>query len=327
MKDVALVGLPASGKSTVFTAVTRHAAHPGSHRSTMAVVAVPDDRVERLAELYGSAKATHAQVRLVDVPGFDAHALGEARVAHALAVVLRAFGPDADPARDLASFRAELAVADLTTVEHVRERVSKRARAGDKEAQAELEVCARAEAVLSEDRWLSEERWALADHHLIELWTPLTIKPVLHVINADEGGAEPAGLSEPGVVVRGLLEAEAAELGTDEADAMLLEFGVDEPASGRFVRAAYDAMGLVTFFTANEHEAHAWAVVAGTKAPQAAGAVHTDFEKGFIRAERVSFDELAEAGSPDAAKQRGLVRLEGKDYEVREGDVLFIRHS
>lgn len=321
------MGLPASGSSTVFTAVTRHAAHPGSHQSTMAVLAVPDPRVEKLATLYGSAKATHAQVRLVDVPGFDAHAIGEARVAHALAVVLRAFGPDTDPARDLASFRAELAVADLATVEHVRERVQKRTKAGDREAQAELGVCERAEAVLSEERWLAEERWAPDERHLIDLWTPLTTKPVLHVVNADESGAEPGGVPEPVVVVRGLLEAEAAELPEAEAEALLKEYGLDEPASERFVRAAYDAMGLVTFFTANSHEAHAWAVPAGTKAPQAAGAVHTDFEKGFIRAERVGFDELAGAGSPEAAKQRGLVRVEGKDYEVREGDVLFIRHS
>ncbi|MGH7860421.1 MAG: DUF933 domain-containing protein [Candidatus Binatia bacterium] len=327
MKDVAVVGLPSSGKSTVFTAVTRHAAHPGSHQATMAVLSVPDPRVERLRDLYGSAEAAHARLRLVDVPGFDAHALGEARVAHALAVVLRCFGPDPGPARDLASFRAELAVADLQTVERVRERAGKRAKAGERAAQAELDVCDRAEAVLSQDRWLSEESWPPDDRHVIDLWTPLTTKPVLHVLNADEAGADPGGLPEPVVVVRGLLEAETAELEPDEAAALLHEYGLDEPAAGRFVRAAYDAMGLVTFFTANEHEAHAWAVVAGTRAPQAAGAVHTDFEKGFIRAERVAFDELDEAGSADAAKHKGLVRLEGKEYVVREGDVLFIRHS
>lgn len=311
----------------MFTAVTRHAAHPGSHQATMAVLQVPDPRVERLRELYGSAEAAHAQLRLIDVPGFDAHALGEARVVHALAVVLRCFGPDTDPVRDLASFRAELAVADLQTVERVRERVTKRAKAGDRDAQAELGVCDRAEAVLSEDRWLADELWPPNIRHVIDLWTPLTTKPVLHVLNADETGPPPGDLPEPTVVVRGLLEAEAAELEPDEAAALLGTYGLEEPASGRFVRAAYDAMGLVTFFTANAREAHAWAVPAGTRAPQAAGAVHTDFEKGFIRAERVAFDELADAGSPDAAKQRGLVRVEGKDYVVREGDVLFIRHS
>lgn len=327
MKDVAIVGLPSSGKSTVFTAVTRHAAHPGSNEATVAVLGVPDERLLALGELFGSAKVTHAQVRLIDVPGIGPQGLGSARASDALAIVLRAFGADADPVRDLSSFRAELAVADLATVEKVRERVAKRANAGDKDSATQLAACDHAEAVLSADRWLSEEEWPDDLKRVVELWTPLTLKPVLHVVNADESGAEPGGVPDPVIVVRGLLEAEAADLPEDDAAALLKEFGLDEPASDRFVRAAYDAMSLVTFFTGNEVDARAWTVPAGARAPQAAGAIHSDFEKGFIRAECVAFADLMDAGSMEEAKKRGRVRVEGKDYEVHEGDYLAIRHS
>jgi len=325
MKDVAIVGLTASGKSTVFTAVSRHVAHRGS--STQAVVDVPDERVHRIAEIYGSAKRTLAQVRLVDVAGIGAHALLDARAADALAVVLRAFGDDVDVARDLASFRAELAVADLGTVEKVAERAAKKAKSGDATAKLEVETCERAEHVLSEGRWLWDEDWAPEQRRIVSLWTPLTFKPVLYVMNAEDPSFPPAGIPEPSAVICGALEAEATELPEDDAAVLLREYGIEEPAAGRFVRAAYDAIGLVTFFTGGPTEAHAWAVAKGAKAPQAAGVIHSDFERKFIRAERVGYDDLIEVGSEDAARQRGLLRAEGKDYEVREGDVLLILHS
>lgn len=327
MKDVAIVGLPASGKTTVFEAVVRaHLGH-GERREHVAVVAVPDERVPTIARLYGSAKATQAQLRLHDVPGLDARSIGMARTVDGLACVLRAFGPDADPARDLSSVRAELAVHDLATVEHVKERAAKRARTGDKEAKVEVEAAERAEVVLNDGRWLSEEPWTPELERIVRLWTPLTMKPTLSVVNTDET-QDPAPIANGTMVlIRGQLEAEAAELPDEEATELLAAFGVEEPAAASFVRGVYESLGLVTFFTANEHEARAWAVPRGAKAPQAAGTVHSDFERGFIRAERVAFDDLVEAGSPEAAKQKGLVRIEGKDYEVREGDVLFIRHS
>jgi ribosome-binding ATPase YchF (GTP1/OBG family) len=241
--------------------------------------------------------------------------------------VLCAFGPDPNPAADLSELRAELALADLATVDKVSERVHKQARAGAKDAKFEAAVCERAELALSQGRWLSEEAWTPEELRTVHLWTPLTIKPVFHVINTEDLGADAEEVPDQRVVVRGKLEAEAAELPEEEADALLGEFGVTEPALMRFARCAYDTMTLVTFFTANSHEAHAWAVPAGTNARQAAGGVHSDFEHKFIRAERVAFDELAQAGSPEAAKEQGLVRVEGKDYEVREGDIIFIRHS
>ncbi len=325
MKDVAIVGLQGSGKSTVFTAVSRHVASFGS--ATQAVVDVPDERIDTLAEIYESKKKTLAQVRLVDVPGIDARALQAARAADALAIVLRAFGDGVDVAGDLASFHAELAVADLTTVEKVGERAGKKAKSGDATAKLELEICERAERVLSEGSWLWDEEWTPEQRRIIGMWTPLTFKPVLHVVNAEDPDADASTLPEPRVVICGALEAEATELSEDEAATLLKEFGIDEPAAGRFVRAAYDAIGLVTFFTAGPTEAHAWAVAKGSKAPQAAGAIHSDFEAKFIRAERVGFDDIVELRSEDAARQRGLLRAEGKDYEVREGDVLLILHS
>ena len=325
MKDVAIVGLGSSGKSTVFTAVSRHVAHRGT--ATQAVVDVPDDRLDRLAEIYGSKKKTPAQMRLVDVPGMDAHSLGAARAADALAIVLRAFGEGADPKGDLATFRAELAVADLATVEKVGERAAKQARTGAKEAKLEAELCARAEAVLTDGRWLAEEDWEDDERRVLSLWTPLTLKPALHVVNADDPDASDAGIPEPAVVLCGALEAEATELGAEEGEALLRGLGIDELGTARFVRAAYDAIGLVTFFTGGEKEAHAWAVRKGSKAPAAAGAIHSDLERGFIRAERVAYDDLVAAGSEAAARERGLLRAEGKDYVVREADVLLILHS
>jgi ribosome-binding ATPase YchF (GTP1/OBG family) len=324
MKDVAIVGLPGSGKSTVFTAVSHRAA--GGTTGSQAVVEVPDLRLEQIASIYESAKTVRSQVRLVDVAGIDPHSLGAARAADALAIVLRAFGPDVDVKRDLESFRAELAVADLVTVEKVLDR-AKRAKAGDKEAMLELEAGERAEAVLSDGRWLSSEEWTPEQRRVVSLWTPLTMKPDIYVINADEPAEASHDIPEPRVVICAALEAEATELGDDDAAVLLKEFGISEPAAAAFIRAAYEAIGLLTFFTASDSEAHAWETFRGSKAPQAAGVIHSDFERGFIKAERVRFADLVEAGSEDEARRRGLVRIEGKDYDVQEGDILVIRHS
>lgn len=322
MKDVAIVGLAGSGKSTIFTAVSGQSSTPGT--AAQAVVAVPDERLGILTNIYESVKTTHAQVRFVDVAGLDPHSIGAARVADALAIVLRAFGPDVDVERDLSSFRAELAVADVATIEKVLERTTRKAR-NDAQVKAENEIAQRAEAVLAEDRWLSEEPWTPEEARAISMWGPLTVKPALYVVNADE---DATGIELPNAVtIRGRLEAELAELSDDEAHAFLEEFGVTELASGRLVHAIYRTLGLVTFFTAGPTESRAWEVKAGSKAPQAAGVIHSDFEEKFIRAERVGYDDIVECGSEDAARSKGLLRAEGKDYEVKEGDVLLILHG
>lgn len=324
MKDVAIVGLPGSGKSTVFTAVSRHVARFG--KENQAVVDVPDPRVDVLAGIYDSKKRTHAQVRLVDIAGLDAHSLGTARAADALAIVLRTFGADADPSRDLQSFRAELAVADLQTVEKVVERASKKAR-NDAVAKVEADVATQAEAVLSEGKWLSEAEWTAEERRVLSMWTPLTLKPALHVVNAEDPEASAEPIPDPKVVLCAQLEAEAAELAPEEGAELLAGFGIGEPGTPRFIRGAYDAIGLLTFFTAGPTEARAWEVKRGARAPQAAGAIHSDFERAFIRAERVGYDDIVACGSEQAARDKGLLRAEGKDYEVKEGDVLLILHS
>jgi hypothetical protein len=241
--------------------------------------------------------------------------------------VLRAFGPDADPVRDLESFRSELAVTDLQTVEKVRERVAKGTKTGDAAAKAELEATERAESVLSDGRWLSEEPWSDDDRRVLSLWTPLTLKPALHVVNAEEPGVDTAGIPAPVVAICGALEAEATELSPEDGADLLEGFGITEPAAPAFIKAAYDAIGLLTFYTAGPTESRAWEVKRGARAPQAAGVIHSDFERAFIRAERVSYGDLVDAGSEDVAKQRGVWRVEGKEYEVKDGDVLLIRHS
>lgn len=329
MRDIALVGLPFGGKTTVFNAVSRqHAATgTGGAQAHLAILEVPDPRLDRLRELFGSEEAIPARVRLVDVPGLDARALAEAREADALACVLRAFGDDADPAADLERFRAELAVTDLGTIERALERLRRQAKSGDDAVRAELEVVERAEAVLSEDRWLAEEDWSGEAYRALALLTPLTLKPVLLVLNLDETGTVPPDAPEPATEIRGLLEAEAAELDPSEAAEFMGEYGLEGSATDRFVRSVYGLLDLVTFFTANEQEAHAWEVPRGTRAPGAAGTIHSDFERGFVRAETVSYTDLLDAGSWDAAREGGALRIEGKDYQVREGDVIQIRHT
>jgi ribosome-binding ATPase len=322
MRDVALVGLPTSGKSTVFTAVSGHVPQRGSS-APVAVVSVPDARVDKLAEIYRSKKTTYAQLEIVDVAGLDPHSLGAARAADALAIVLRAFGDDVDVARDLSSFRAELAVADLSTMEKVRDRATKQARAG---SPLELEVADKAEAALSEGHWLSEVDWTSEQRQTAALWTPLTLKPFMLVINADHELVDaPAGA--PSVSLLGAVESEARDLPDEDAAELLREYGITSPAHERFLRAAFETMDLITFLTGNAEEARSWDIQRGSKAPQAAGAIHTDLEKGFIRAERLSFDDLVAAGSYEAAREKGLVRVEGKDYVVNDGDYLAILHS
>jgi ribosome-binding ATPase YchF (GTP1/OBG family) len=313
VKDVALVGLPGSGKSTVFTAVSGRISQRGA-TAAQAVVDVPDERLQRIAEVYSSAKITHAQVRVLDIAGLDQRALGEARAADALAIVLRAFGPDADPAHDLDLFRTELAMADLGTVEKVAER--------KKVDPAEGDVAKRAQQVLQEGRWLTEETWSDDERRIISLWTPLTFKPAINVVNTEEPSS-----SDLGIVICGALEAEATELPPDDALELLGGYGIEQSAVGRFVAAAYSAIGLLVFYTGGPTEAHAWETKLGSKAPQAAGAIHSDFERAFIRAERVTFEDLVACGSEEVAKEKGLLRVEGKDYEVQDGDVLHILHS
>ncbi len=324
MKDIGLVGVPFSGKSTLFTALT-HAGAKGGH-ANQAVVPVPDPRVEALAEIERSKRAAHAQVRFVDVPGgtSSAHGIGQLRETDALCLVIRCFGPDAKPSAELEEVTADLVLADLAVIEPALEKAEKHSRGKPSEEERALR---RARDALLAETLLRDA--GLSQEDLIHLrpFAPLTLKPWVEVANLEEGAGVPSDLPEGTVGVWAEIEAETAEMDAGEARALLDEFGVHEPGLEKVVHACYRALDLITFLTGGPEEAHAWEVRRGAKAPEAAGMVHTDMERGFIRAEVIPFDALVAAGTMDAAKHKGLVRVEGKDYLVQEGDVLHIRFA
>ncbi|MFL5799289.1 MAG: DUF933 domain-containing protein [Actinomycetota bacterium] len=326
MKDVGLVGPPFSGKSTLFTALTRAGAAGG--RSNQAVVPVPDTRLGVLTELERSRKTVPAQVRFVDVPGgTTAQGVAELRVTDALAVVLRAFGPDADPAKDWEGVAAELLLADLAVVDSALENARRRAKGRSGGGGPEVESLERAHAALSDERPLRDVGFGAEDLAHLRSLAALTLKPWIPVANLEEGAEVPAGVPEGTVPVFASIEAETAGMAEEEARELLAEFGVTEPGLDRVVAASYRALDLITFLTTGEDETRAWEVRSGATAPDAAGVIHTDLQRGFIRAEVVGYDDLVAAGGWNAAKSKGLLRVEGKDYVVREGDVMHVRFN
>jgi ribosome-binding ATPase len=327
VKDVGLAGLPSSGKSTLFTALTRAGTSGG--RENQAVVPVPDPRLGVLAEIEHSAKVVPAQVRFVDVPGgLSAKGLAALRTADALALVVGAFHGESDPVADLDAVRSELMLADLSVIEGAAERAGKRSKTGrDPEAAAAVGALGRAREALEASRPLREldlsddERVALRDFGF------LSLKPWIVVANLEEGASIPEGLPDGTVGVFAAIEAEVAEMDPEEGRALLEEFGVEEPGLEAVIEASYGALDLITFLTTGEDETRAWQVRRGAKAPEAAGAIHSDLERGFIRAEVVGYEELVAAGSEKEARARGLVRTEGKEYVVQEGDILHVLFS
>jgi ribosome-binding ATPase YchF (GTP1/OBG family) len=274
-----------------------------------------------------SKKLVHAQVRFVDVPGgTSAQAIAALREADALCVVLRAFGADANPAKELEEVRAELILADLAVVESALENARKRTKGG-KTAVPELDALVRAHAVLSEERLIAEAGLAPEDTAHLRGIAPLTAKPWIPVANLEEGTGLPEGLPDDTVSVYASIEAETAAMAPEEARELLAEFGVAEPGLERVIAASYRALDLITFLTTGEDETRAWEVRRGATAPEGAGVIHTDLQRGFIRAEVISYDELVAAGSLNAAKAAGKLRVEGKEYVVQEGDILNIRFA
>jgi ribosome-binding ATPase len=324
MKDIGLVGVPFSGKSTLFTALTRAGGAGG--RANQAVVSVPDPRLAVLTDMERSEKTVPAQVRFVDVPGGTSSAQGVAalREVDALAIVVRCFGPDAKPARELADVHAELLLADLAVIHSALEKARKRSRG---KPSPELDALEKAHAVLDAETALRDAGFGAQERGHLRGIAPLTLKPFVIVANLEEGTDVPVELGSQAAGVYASIEAETAEMDPDEARALLEEFGVAEPGLDSVIAASYRALDLITFLTTGEDETRAWEVRRGAKAPEAAGVIHTDLERGFIRAEVIGYDQLVSAGSMEAAKKAGVLRVEGKDYEVAEGDILHVRFA
>lgn len=357
MEKLGIVGLPNSGKSSLFNALTGGsalvAAHPFSTtETTVGIAQVPDDRVDKLAAMSSSRKIVHATVEFVDIAGLVAGAstgeglgnrfLAGIREADALCLVLRAFGDesvvgDSDPLSDLGVLELELVLADASTVDSQIDKRRKAAKA-DKSLASEVQALEQAKVELDSGVPIYRSSLSDEDRALLKPFFLLTNKPVLAVVNLGEDQvADSDAVVKPVadeldghgdvLAVSVELEAEAAQLEPSERAELLEGLGLGEGALRRVARAAYHLLGRRTFLTTGDKETRAWTFRAGAKAPECAGVIHSDLQRGFIRAEVVHWDELLQLGSWQAAKDTGKLRVEGKDYEVVDGDVLEIRFN
>jgi GTP-binding protein YchF len=356
-----IIGLPQVGKTSLFRILTKakleERGHSNPREAHIGVARVPDERLDRLSAHYIPRKTTFATVEFVDVAAIGHEALKETafltglRTVDALIHVLRAFEDEAiahvgpiDPLRDIKSVEFDLMISDLAQIEKRIERVEKDLRKmRSPELEREHELLLRSKESLEKEQPLREMEMTPEEKKLIKGFTFLSQKPILYALNIGEsttlgddleaavnrfGLAEVASrLNAGATAICGKVEAELAEMDDEEAVDFLASYGLHESGLVRLIRKSYSLLGLISFFTAGEDECRAWTIPVGSKAPQAAGAIHSDLEHHFIRAETIRWDKLLEAGSEAAARAKGTLRVEGKEYTVLDGDVLNIRHS
>jgi GTP-binding protein YchF len=354
-----IIGLPNAGKSTIFNALSSAKAQVASYpfctiQPNQGIVPVPDERLEKLAQILKPGKVTPTILEFWDIAGLVKGAskgeglgnqfLGHIRNVDALAHVVRCFEAESvthiygtlDPKRDIEIVQTELILADLQTVDKQLTKALHQAKVGDKKSSAEVPVLQAIQDRLSKGRPAAGLTFPEEGQKVFRSLELLTAKPVFYVANASEKELmerrwispveELAGREKaPVVVLCGDLEAEMAELSPAERDEFLREMGLQEPALNQLIRVGYGLLKLITFYTTVGPELRAWTVPHGTHVPQAAGKIHTDMERGFIRAEVISFKEFVAAGSSAAARDKGMIRVEGKEYQVQDGDILYIR--
>ncbi len=363
--ELGVVGLPNVGKSTLFNAITKAGAESANYpfctiEPNVGVVAVPDNRLNVLGKMYNTQKITPASLKFVDIAGLVKGAsrgeglgnkfLANIRECEAIVHVVRCFTDSnvthvdgsVDPVRDIETINLELSLADLESVNKQIEKTSKKAKQNDKEAIFELCVLNKLQETLNNGKMAKTINFTEEEKEFVKTLFLITTKPVIYACNIDESDISKNENDLPNVVkvkevakaegsevlvISAKVEQELTELEDDERELFLTDLGLTESGLDKIIKIGYRLLGQISYLTAGVTEVRAWTIIKGTKAPGAAGKIHTDFEKGFIKAEVVSYEDLVSAGSYNLAREAGKVRIEGKDYVVKDGDVMLFRFN